>query len=117
MNHISNTIDIRPRFPKLLIEKLKARSSQTGLSLTQLIRHYTLLGLCTEAALPDVLPTLGNISTYTPCTSRKTCIRVYIDGDLVPAMKHTPEAMDSISRFVNTAIRNELLKRKNQGGG
>ena len=109
----ATSIEVRPRFSKLLVSKLQARANQTGCSLAQLVRHYVLLGLRVEDALPSIMPSLGNIASATPATSRKTCIRVYLDSDLVPAMNQTPEALDSISSFVNKTVRDELVRRKN----
>ena len=111
------SVDCRPRLPSLLVKKLKARANQTGYSLAQLVRYYILLGMRLEESLPSIMPNLGNISFHTPVTSRKTCVRIYLDSDLVPSMNETPEALDSVSNFVNIAIRNELLKRKNKNGG
>jgi hypothetical protein len=111
------SVEVRPRLPSLLVDKLKARSNQTGLSLAHLIRHYTVLGMRCEEALPSILPTLGNISLDTPTTSRKQCQRYYIDSDLIDLIKSTPEAMISASKFVNDTLRVELVKRRLKQGG
>ena len=111
---VSGSVDTRTRFPSLLIDKLKARSSQTGCSVAQLIRYYTLLGMRCEDALPSILPMIGNLSSTKPATSRRQCQRYYMDSDLIDAVKQTPEGILSASQFVNIAVRNELIKRKNK---
>jgi hypothetical protein len=107
------SVDVRPRFPALLVEKLKARASQTGYSIPQLIHHYVLLGMRAEDELPAILPKLGNVSLDTPKTSRKLCKRYYLDSDLIKLIKQTPEGLISESKFVNDTVRDELVRRKN----
>ena len=110
------SVDVRPRFPALLVEKLKARASQTGYSIPQLIHHYVLTGMRAEDELPAVLPKLGNVSLITPKTSRKQCKRYYIDSDIISLIPQTHEGLISDSKFVNDILRDELVRRKNSKG-
>ena len=109
----AKSVEVRPRFSKLLVSKLQARANQTGCSLPQLVRHYVLLAMRVEDALPAILPKLEDVSLETPKTSRKQCKRYYLDSDLIKLINQTPEGLISASQFVNNTVRDELVRRKN----
>jgi hypothetical protein len=108
------SVDIRPRISRHFYERLRARANNKGFSVAEALRYYVALGMQTEESIPTKFIEIGEIRETRPPTSRKHCMRFYIDSDIIPYLKPCPLAEASVSKYVSYLIRRDLLARKNK---
>jgi len=108
-------IDVRPRFSKVLDERVQARANRLGLTFAESVRHYTVLGMEAEDFLAGNSPEIGNIDTIRPSSSRRQRLVIMVDSDLTPHVKDNPCGL-SASSYVSDLIRKDIVARKNKHG-